>query len=134
MRLLIRVLLSALLTLTFSASAMAETRVVAAGRASTILFWSTYVEDTCATGSKPKPRVTKEPEHGTLSFEWQALRMGKGAGNCAGKLGRGMRVTYRPHKGYRGTDTVKFSLGGSGVYPGASYSLGRGFSYEIIVK
>jgi hypothetical protein len=60
--------------------------------------------------------------------------MGDDTRNCKGKPVKGMLVTYTPHKGFHGTDLVKFRLTGSGVYPGATLSLGRSFRYDLTVK
>lgn len=133
MRLLLKVF-PALLALVFALPALAETRDVPANRSSVIAFYYTYINSTCAYGSKPRFRVSKQPDHGTISAKWQAYKMGKESRNCAGKPMRGMMIIYTPNKGFRGTDVVKFSLSGSGIYPGAGYSLSNGFKFDINVR
>ena len=129
----LRLLLAVLAAASFALPAAAESLTIPANRPSHITFWYTYTED-CFFGSKPKFKVTTEPQHGTVSARWQAYQMGKDTRNCKGKPVKGMLVTYTPNKGYHGSDLVKFSLIGSGVHPGAGYSLSRGFRYDLTVK
>jgi hypothetical protein len=133
MHLATKLLLATLLAIASPLSALAESATVPAGRTTVLGFWYTY-NRLCQYGSKPKFKITKQPEHGTVSASWQAYKMGDDTRNCRGKFVKGMLITYTPHKGYRGTDVVKFTLAGSGIYPGAGYSLGSGFRYDLTVK
>jgi hypothetical protein len=134
MRLLMKSFFAAILSIVLAIPALAETRDVSANKSSAIGFYYTYAPDTCAYGSKSKFKVTQQPEHGTVTAKWQGFRMGKESRNCNGKQVYGMLVIYTPHKGFRGKDVVKFVLSGSNVYPGASYSLGRGYKVNLNVQ
>ncbi|MBL0371301.1 hypothetical protein JJB09_04610 [Rhizobium sp. KVB221] len=126
--------LTVLASTLFAVPASAEDRVVPAGKTSPILFSVVYDPQTCHSGSKPKPRISIEPEHGSLDFKWISHKIEDGMYNCNGKMTKGMLVTYRPDKGFRGKDVVKFSLIGSGVHPGAGYALSSSYNYDISVK
>jgi hypothetical protein len=134
MRSLLRVFFAAMLTIAFAIPALAENKQVPANKSSVILYFVVYDPVTCAYGSKPKTRINLEPAHGKIRFEWFAYKMSKDTRNCAGKFARGMLAIYTPFKGYHGPDEAKVSLIGSGVYPGAGYSLSRSFHYDITVK
>lgn len=133
MPLTVRTLVAALLALAFSMPANAEDQTLPAGKTSHILYWYTY-NDLCNYGSMPKFKITRQPEHGTVSAKWQATKMGTEARHCEGKYMKGMLVSYTPNKGYRGTDVVKFALIGSGLGPGTAYNLGRSFRYDLTIK
>jgi hypothetical protein len=131
---LTKTLLAVFAIATASASpVLAESLTIPANRSSNITFWHTYNAD-CSYGSKPSFKVTKSPEHGTVTARWQARKMDSDTRNCEGKPVKGMLVTYTPNKGYRGTDVVKFNLSGSGIDPGAGYSLSRSFRYDLTIK
>jgi hypothetical protein len=134
MRLLTFGLAAFALTLASDGLASAETRNVPANQTSTIGFYYTYVRDTCHYGSKPKFKITQAPAHGSVTSKWQSYRMGKDSRNCAGKQSYGTMIFYTPNKGFQGTDTVGFDLIGSGIYPGVSYGLSRGFHIDINVS
>lgn len=134
MRFLSKLFLATLLAIASFLPALGETRDVPAGRPSVIGFYYTYTRDTCSYGSKPKFKVTLAPEHGNVTAKWQGYKMGKEARNCNGKQMYGMMIIYSPHKGFHGKDVVKFTLSGSGVYPGPAYSIGRGFRIDVNVR
>jgi hypothetical protein len=119
MRPFLKFLLIAILAINCSASAFAaETRDVSANKTTAILFYYTSASDTCYSGGKPKVSFTRKPAHGSVTTEWKAYKMGKEAGNCAGKPMRGTVVYYKPTPGYRGPDKVSviFRGGISGGY------------------
>lgn len=134
MRSHIRKFLSLLPILAVAAPALADDITVPAGRTSPIGFYYTYSHHTCYYGNKPEFKLTKAPEHGTVKAVWKGYRMGKEARNCNGKPMYGMLILYSPNKGYHGKDVVKFGLSGSGLWPGATYSVSRGFKTNITVK
>jgi hypothetical protein len=113
--------------------ALAEERVVPANKTSVISFWLVYSPETCHVGGKPTTRVSRQPEHGTLEFKWVSHKIEEGMYNCSGRVVKGMAVTYRPNKGYRGTDVVKFGMSSS-VYSGTGWGLNKSFKFDIVVK
>jgi hypothetical protein len=133
MRSIFKLALVAAAALATASPALAESLTIPAGKPSHLGFWHTY-NQYCSYGSKPTFRITKAPEHGTVTASWTAYKMGEDTRNCKGKYVKGMLITYTPHKGYRGEDVLKFTLSGSGVHPGASLSLGRGFRYDLTIK
>lgn len=129
----IRIAFAVFLTLLFTIPALAEQRVVPANKTSVISFWVVYSPQTCHVGGKPTTRVTRQPEHGTLEFKWISHKIEEGMYNCSGRMVKGMAVTYRPNKGYRGTDVVKFGMSSS-VYSGTGWGLNKSFKFDIVVK
>jgi hypothetical protein len=130
----LRVFFIAIFAVAVASQAFAETRTVAPGKTSPILFYVVYDPSRCHYGSKPTPRVTTQPAHGKLSFQWISHKITDGMQNCNGKVVKGMLVTYTPAKGFHGQDKARFALTGSGIYPGAGYSLTGGYNIDITVK
>lgn len=103
-----RVLLSGLILLLISTVAQADTirRTIPANKTSTVGAHATY-GPYCKAGIIPKFRVTKEPEHGTVSFKQATFELSENAGRCAGHKVKGTAVVYKPKRGYRGKDVFK---------------------------
>jgi hypothetical protein len=133
MRLFMKLFFAAALAIASAAPALAETITVAANRTSVIGFYYTFSWFTCEYGSKPKVKIT-QPAHGHVTARWTAHKVGKEARSCHGRNMYGTLPTYTPNSGYHGTDTVKFLLSGSNLYPGATFGIGKGFRIDVNVK
>jgi hypothetical protein len=133
MRLLLKSLLAAFLAIASVLPAFsAETRVVPANRASAILFYFTFSNDTCYSGAKPKVHFTTEPEHGSVTSTWKAVTRNKDAGKCAGKPAHGTLIVYRPNPDYHGPDKVSVVFSES---EGNDYFVSpREYIVKIVVK
>lgn len=114
--------------------ASAETRTVPANKTSTIGFYYTYTHSSCHYGGKPKFRLTQAPAHGSVIAKWQASKMTSDSGKCAGQPAYGTMIIYTPNKGFQGIDSIAFDLIGSGIYPGPTYALSRGFHIDVNVS
>lgn len=131
-----RSFLTILLSATAAAAAVSpvlasETRIVAANRATGIVFHYT-MDGNCYSGAKPTFRVTGGPAHGSVTSVWKAFRMGKESGHCEGTPVHGTVVIYRPNPGYHGADKVSFvfSEGEGNDY----YVSGKEYIINITVK
>ena len=70
--------------------------------------------------------VTRAPAHGTVTMEHASSvipastpRMGS-TGRCAGKPVTGEQIAYRAHPGFRGTDTLAYSVAYGGGRSGST--------------
>ena len=133
MRFLKSAFLAILLILTFSIQVFAEKREVPANKSSVVLYSVVYDPETCGSQGRPQTKINQGAAHGNIRFEWFAYKMGKSAYHCNGKPAHGMLVIYTPDKGYRGPDSIKFSLIGSGG-PGPGYSISKTYRYDLTVK
>lgn len=98
-------LLAALLALTATA-AKAETISVPAGESSAMIDF-TNLDESCQSIGKPKGKVTTEPKHGKVSFQWITIALDEDYGTCKGRKGKSLRVFYTPDRGYTGSDFFK---------------------------
>jgi len=131
MPLLLKSLLAAFLAIaSVSPSFAAETRVVPANRASAILFYYTFSDDTCYSGARPKVHFTTDPEHGSVTSTWKAVT--RREVHCAGKQAHGTLIVYRPNPGYHGSDKVSVTFAEPA---GTDYFVRpRGYTVNIVVK
>ncbi len=97
--------LAALLAMTATA-AKAETISVPAGESSAMIDF-TNLDDNCQSIGKPKGKVTSEPKHGKVSFQWMSITLDEDYGTCKGKHAKALRVIYTPDRGYKGSDSFK---------------------------
>lgn len=125
----------ALLALGLVSSALpasAETRDVAPNRASPIGFYYTYSKDNCYSGAKPRFKVLREGEHGTVTAKWQAITI-QDPGKCHGRRMFGMLIIYSPAKGFHGPDKVKVAMSSARYAGGADGGLTNIVSFDIKV-
>ncbi len=103
-----RVLLSVIAFFIACTLAQAETvrRTVPANKTSSVGAHATYNQQ-CHPSAIPKMKVSKAPEHGTVSFKQVSFKLSDRAGRCAGRSVKGTAVYYKPNRGYRGQDVFK---------------------------
>ena len=103
-----RLLLSCLILFLISTLAHADTirRTIPPNKSSTVGAHATY-GPACRAGAIPQFRITKAPEHGTVSFKQVSFKLSEKAGRCAGRNVKGTAVIYKPNRGYRGDDVFK---------------------------
>jgi len=131
MRTLLSIALAAILAATHVVNASAETLTAKANTVNSVGFFYFYsaLGYGCNTAGKPKVRILREPEHGTLRTEWRQGTLGK-AGGCKGKPGKGLAVWYTPAKGYRGPDKFRFLMSVPG-FGSATNSKDWGFKVTV---
>jgi hypothetical protein len=83
---------------------------VPAGATSTLLsvpFW----DGRCQFGGYPDILVQEQPSHGRVRVQRASrLQVPANGGACAGKVVKGTVLLYTPNRGYRGRDSVSFSV------------------------
>lgn len=124
-----RVFLSALILIAVSTIAQADTirRTIPANKTSAVGAHATY-GPFCKAGAIPKMKVTKQPEHGTVTFKQVSYKLSEGAGRCAGQSVKGTAVVYKPKRGYRGKDVFKVG------YVMDMYTAGSGKIRNVVDK
>lgn len=77
------------------------------------------VSDACTTYAIAKVRIVRSPKHGKVSIRPGKVRPNVRKGDprhrCNSRQINGLKVFYRPDRGFKGRDTIKI-IGGYGLY------------------
>jgi len=92
------------------ASSLAKTYniTVKSGRTHELVRFSVFNQSDCGAAAYPKFKIF-QPAHGTLTVKKFRGKLTV-KGHCRGKLAKGMSVSYKSKRGYRGADSGKVNF------------------------
>ncbi len=113
-------------------TASAAEVAIPANRESSINF-VTGVTPSCRNIAKPKMKVVKEPEHGSVRFQWVKYKISNISRLCDGKPAWGMAIVFKPQSGFRGKDSFTYGMSMQ-RYEGRSDTKYIQDSIDVVVK
>lgn len=114
-------------------AAHAKSVSVKANKTTALTGFYVYNPKNCHSSGQLKYKITRKPEHGTVTVKFQRGTIPDDARRCAGKQAGAMVVYYKPRGGYRGKDnaTVVFY---HQAYENSHQTRPQRFNYNISVK
>lgn len=124
--------LATVLVLLSLQTADAQEIAIPANRETAVNF-VTGVTENCHSIGKPKMKVVKAPEHGTVRFRWVKYKIQNFSRICNGRPAWGMAVLFIPTAGYRGKDGFTFGMT-MPKYEGSTLTQYKQGTLNVLVK
>jgi len=106
--------------------------VVKSGKTQEMVRFSLFDQIDCGAAAYPKYKIT-QPPHGTITVKKFRGKLTV-KGHCHGKLAKGMSISYRSKRGYRGADAGKVDFSFPRGADGSGYTMVNTVRFKLRVK